>query len=50
MGDRLRVDRRDDLDTADESHGLGELWISWSDPEDERPEHGPVIDFTEVET
>lgn len=40
----------DDLDTADESDGLGELWVSWRDDEDEQPDNGPVIDFTEVET
>lgn len=41
----------DDLDTdADESDGLGDLWLSWRDDEDEQPDHGPIIDFTEVET
>ena len=35
---------------GDESDALGDVWDSWRDPEDERPERGPVIDFTEVET
>jgi hypothetical protein len=39
------------LDTdPDESDVFGEPWVSWSDPEEERPEHGPVIDFTDIDT
>ena len=35
---------------ADESDGLGDVWVSWRDDETDRPEHGPVIDFTDIET
>ena len=29
---------------------LGEVWVSWLDPEDERPENGLIIDFNAVDT
>ena len=40
-------------DAEDEIAGddpLGEVWVSWLDPEDERPENGLIIDFNATDT